>query len=360
MGSIHQLLNPVSTPPPQRYVSNKKNGVPDEEDGGDDDVVTLDAEAECYTPVELARLRASGMATSQLSGASGKTEILQRDGVDGKGDIGGSVPPKSRSGMSLQGNVDAARILNEMDQEDSSRRTSSSSLADILNPIEEPSVVSHGVPAKQPTPRTTPKERTPEAVVAKSMESDTTRATTSTQSKLPFTDATVSGGNETEDEEAIVDTVGSIKEETPMDIDVPSEQPTTNLDPTAESSSLTHPFTSEASTAVPPAVMSTPGDNIPALPSTVPTKRKFTPESSPDEPLTNNKSDSNTQTTPADVQAQIAVEKGQPPKAVKKPKKAPIKRPQNAKKKPTGGPKKPVARKLKEKSVSVGFDEVSP
>ena len=64
MGSIHQLLNPLNSPSPRRLASPKPSRLGEEDKYYEDNVVGLDAEAECYTPVERAKLRAGGKDNS--------------------------------------------------------------------------------------------------------------------------------------------------------------------------------------------------------------------------------------------------------------------------------------------------------
>jgi hypothetical protein len=271
-----------------------------------------------------------------------------------------SKPPPSRGSVGFL--VDPAPVTSE-DPDDSSRRTSSSSLADILNPTEESPIVSKTVPAKEPMSKQPSPERTPETIIlAMPLKSEAQNVDPPSSSYVQ-SDKTVDDAT-TNEVEMDVDIIGSVKEETPMEVDNPTPIPAVTenkphpVDPTPSS-----PMdNSENTTTTAVANIPTPQDTNSPFPTHVPTpskKRKFTPESSPDEPLTKAVPDSTISTTPT-IQNQIAVEKPQPPKAVKKPKKAPIKRPQNAKKKTPQAPKRPTARKPKGKSPSIGIDEVQP
>jgi hypothetical protein len=99
-----------------------------------------------------------------------------------------------------------------------------------------------------------------------------------------------------------------------------------------------------------------------SVPPASPKKRKFTPESSPDEPLTNTIANEAAPSAAegSEEQSQISVEKYQSSvRAVKKPKKPPIpKKPAAPKKKPLNTLKKVATLKRAEKSQSIGLDDV--
>jgi hypothetical protein len=227
--------------------------------------------------------------------------------------------------------------------------------------MEETPVISQSAPAKQSTPPPpSAAEATPDAAVATPLQPDIHMTDAAPPSDVQRPDDTMSG--EPESGEEIVDIVGSV-EGTSMEIDVKPEPAPADASTTIQSQLVNSPaLTSRKLDPASPSIVITPTDTKIPLPTRTPSppkKRKFTPESSPDQPLNQNPSDNSAQSTQPEVQGQIAVEKLQlPSKSVKKSKKQPPKRPQNTKKKNTNAPKRPVARKTKEKSASVGFDEV--
>jgi hypothetical protein len=241
--------------------------------------------------------------------------------------------------------------------EDGRRRTSSSSLADILNPIEE----------------TSSSERIESSSIAKAIpEEDSSQPSFILEHVQPQLPSTASWSNP---QSILVKTTEHDEEEMNVDVVETTEEPITSHNAESRSSTIpdapspiSQPMQRSASTDSQATILDpvepTPQINQP-IPSRSPTpskKRKFTPESSPDEPLSAGVPLPIPQHLQLETHAQISVEKPQPTpsRAVKKPKRpSQIKRPAHAKKKSaaTNGVKKPHR---KQKEQSVGFDDVHP
>lgn len=330
MGSILNLLNPLTIPPPAQTSSpqSRKRGAANEEGGSEEASVTLDAEVECNTPVESHGMRATHQA---------------RESIENKLNDGGQ--PSVVEG-----------VVSSSSKEDGGRRTSSSSIADILNPLQDSQVTSsNGYSEVSSSGKVIPKD--PTSRVSLPLEqleppSPSIDLSSNVQSILDH-----------ENEEMDIDVVGAEEPVSTQNIGssnsvipappIPTSQPmqpSASTDSQATISDTIEPITT----------------NNPLVPSRSPSpskKRKFTPESSPDEPLSAGlpAAGSYPLHLETDAHEQISVEKPQPvARAIKKPKRpTQIKRPAHAKKKSAAinGNKKPN-RKHTEKSESVGFDEV--
>jgi len=331
MGSILNLLNPITIPSPAPTPPSRprKRGAVNETGKSEDVIVTLDhARAECFTPAESDEMRA--------------TDIGQQSYED-------KVMEDIQPGITAGG-------IKESLIEDGRRRTSSSSLADILNPIEE----------------TSSSERIESSSIAKAIpEEDSSQPSFILEHVQPQLPSTALSSNPQsilvkttvhDEEEMNVDVVGTT-EEPIISKNVESLNSTFPDAPSPISQSMQRSASTDSQATILDPVEPTPQNNQP-IPSRSPTpskKRKFTPESSPDEPL----SAGLPLPIPQHLQlahAQISVEKPQPTpsRAVKKPKRpSQIRRPAHAKKKSaaTNGVKKPHRR---QKEQSVGFDDVHP
>lgn len=354
MGSIHNLLNPLSTPSPRRFTSPKRKGGGSEDEVGEEAVMKVEAESEHYTPVELANMRVKG----------------KDDKIQGGTLSGNHTQTSSQESSVMQVEETRARMFgdnlsvqrgkgdeNSMDMDNRSRRRSTSSLADILNPMEEAAAIN----AQAPT-QSSPKDT--------STQSSFPPAVSPTQSGIPQVDltssslalASVASGKDSEnDEKMMVDVVG-LKEETSTHLNGTTSRA---MDDSISNSRAMEPSKSNDS-------QQTIDDPVESVPPTTDTiqietrtpslskKRKYTPESSPDEPLSH---ELQAQAVPSyietDTQNQISVEKPQPQsRAVKKPKRPAIKRPQSAKKKAATNDQRKPGPKSKAKSESVGLDDV--
>ena len=330
MGSILNLLNPMTIPspaptPPSR---TRKRGAVNETGKSEDVIVTLDAGAECFTPVESDEMRATDIGLQ-----SNEDKVME----------------------DIQPGITAGGV-NESLNEDARRRTSSSSLADILNPIEE-----------------TSNERIEASSIGKAiLEEHSSQPSFILEQMQPQLPSTASSSNpqsiqvkttEHDEEEMNVDVVGTT-EELVTSKNVESSNSTIPDAPSPVSQSMQRSASTDSQATILDPAEPTPQNNQP-IPSRSPTpskKRKFTPESSPDEPLSAGLPLPIPQHLQLESHSQISVEKPQatPSRAVKKPKRpSQIKRPAHAKKKSaaTNGVKKP---NRKQKEQSVGFDDVHP
>ena len=347
MGSIHHLLNPLTYTPPQCYVLPGKPAVVEDENEPED-VVTLDAEAKCYTPSEMRapsddspKRDDSGNEEAQIArGVPLKTE------ESGETRIQQSLASMSQAVAAMGGSgLYTSRAYGE---DAGSRRTSSSSLADILNPVEEESKPQQTVPESLLTVTDSALDHT-----------STTKSPVVEPPQLePLIehDAHTSGSpnepRETE-EEIMVDVVGL----TPKDHQVDDMPITTNGSaPVLPSEEMYRSISTDSGRTITDIVEDSPAPN-PPTPPTPSKKRKFTPESSPDEPLSIDIPNPPTETIPQE--SETSVEKPQAPsRASKKPKKVPIRRPQPSKKKALNGQMKPTKPKSKELSMTMGLDDV--
>jgi hypothetical protein len=381
MGSIHNLLNPVNTPSPRRFTSPQASGMARTDEEEHDDVSKLETETGGGVPL-LDPLRARNDDNGVHSQTNKiVTEVKQiqttrmdidmtniEEGQEGSGQNGEllTVPGRPASGPS-----------EGKDKGDSSRRTSSSSLADILNPTDEPPVAQNNSP-EQPTAKTVaPESSKSDPLPSAIMQANSPpRAQTpplpipmkSTSIEEPLMVTAVYHAITTE-EDMIVDIVGLAEEVAPLDAEQTSTVAETNGSTSAQPNG--HPMQRSRSNDSQATIsdIDETSTNIPVAerrhmsPSPSSKKRKFTPESSSDQPLQKDVNVQETEATPkyTEVQAQISVEKPQAAaRAIKKPKKAPIKKPEAARKKIANGQRKPAKPKRKEKSMSVGIDEVSP
>jgi hypothetical protein len=341
MGSIFNLLNPLSTPPPKKSTSPKQTGRGHEAKRVEDAVVTLDAEAEWHTLVERAEMSVNRKDDKTMSGDTQSGYHSQTNNQESiEMEVEESRPRIFGDTLHVEGgkdNVESTEVGNAY------RRRSSSLLMDILNPVEESTVAN-----------------THERV-------QVSREDISTQSKTPQIDYTSSQPvprvkNADKSEEMIVDVVG-------VEEGISTHPNGTTSITTDETDSRTQIIIQSSKSADSQQTIEDPIGNVPpttdAVPSHTPSpsmKRKYTPESSPDEPLSREVPSQTAQPyVPTNVPTQISVEKPQPPsRAIKKPKKAPIKRPQVAKNKGAiNGNKKPGP-KPKPKTESVGLDDVHP
>jgi len=167
------------------------------------------------------------------------------------------------------------------------------------------------------------------------------------------------------EDEAMVDVVGMTEDEQSVNgeaqqEDIPMATAHTGIPLGGEP--MKQSLSTDSERTITDIVEDSPGPTFPA-PSTPSKKRKFTPESSPEEPLLHETLSPVNETAlqESEIQNQIAVEKPQAPsRTSKKPKRAPIRRPPQPKKKGPNGQRKPLKPKIKELSVSVGFDDVYP
>jgi hypothetical protein len=363
MGSIQNLLNPMSNPSsPQRPSFSKRNGMAGEEPV-EDAVVTLDSEAECYTPLEL----------------SMRPEEINNNVVDEKTSI--DIPrekiqidtqpsyllesPESRSrtlhtNNRGDGQTFESKQVPELDK-DESRRTSSSSLASILNPVEEEMVSIPKNVAKQSQPAQVTLGKTSEQM--QTINSVSSETPTSEPNQLDTAPSYVLLNNDAVESEEIremPDVVGVIEEQDGSEINVAEMKDAVLIEQTGHPMQKSESLDSQE-TILDPVDSNPIVEPSPSRPPSPSKKRKFSPESSPDEPLSNNVEVGTSITIEPDPESRIPLEKPQPAaRAVKKPKKAPIKRPQAAKKKTaSSGPKKPGRpAKRKEQFGTIDFDEV--
>jgi hypothetical protein len=247
---------------------------------------------------------------------------------------------------------------------------SSSSLADILNPVDEIPVAKASfqeAPVKESSPilaKPVPVPSVaPQNVLSRSTETPSVPVKTLSGTHPPEAAADDSIATE---EDMIVDVVGSGEEGTPIGGDIPATIPETRSSATRPNGhpmqlSLSNDSQQTISDIIEIPVETRNSDLRQKSRSPSPSKkRKLTPESSPDPP-SKDLDTPETEPIPKDseVAGQISVEKSQPPaRVMKKPRKAPIKKPEAARKKLANGQKKPVHPKRKEKSMSVGGDEV--
>jgi len=367
MGSILNLLNPLSSPSPHKIMSPKNNnketegeeGQIDHQDGND--LVTPDAEAEFLDPARLRAIGKAGASRPDITTTESQEAHVQAD------DLKSLETRHERQKPFLPQNNDIVHAPEHSiakDMGESSRRTSASSLADILNPVEESQAHTAGVPSKPSSPGN--KSIEVEAIHPRSLEP--------MQLELPHTEpAPVSDnvstmapeGSAESDEKMVVDVIG-------LDVDGTSvsfqSRPETVTKDSISMELDSHPMEQSKSTDSERTTTDIINDPIPTttespLDSRAPDffkKRKYSPESSPDEPLLQTQSMPTIQVE-TEIQNQIAVQKPQAaPKASKKPKKIPIKKPQAAKKKqqPSGSRKPSRSIKRKEEMVGVGIDDV--
>src|SRR5579859_7490343 len=207
MGSIHNLLNPLTPTPPQSYVLPRKSDIKEEEIERDD-VVTLDADAECYTPVDMrasyentARRDDSGGAEAEDERiASLATENIRNDYVE-------QLRPSTQLSRTANNTPSPSQVVGAAAEAAGSRRTSSSSLADILNPVEELPIVANTITEHQAAPLSASHDSGPQSIAISitaetpPQESDINRDTNFPPSR-----------HEIEDE-AMVDVVGMTEDE---------------------------------------------------------------------------------------------------------------------------------------------------
>ena len=322
----------------------------------EEEVVSLGGKEESFTPV----LREE-MPASRDDQSKGKERDIEITSVEEKE----SLSPSTR--QRFEG-ADTGKIAHKETpvMEDGVRRVSSSSLADILNPTDvSPKTLSNDI-----LPQSIPRE-----TLAKIPSSDTAAVNERqesgeqpTQQKPTDTTKeetqTPNDAAETEDEMLVdVVTTGEKGETSHLD---KSESTTTDIKPmqsAAHDMQRSDSYDSQATIEDPidSTTVQIAADASP-VPLSSPKKRKFTPESSPDEPLSHGVPQVPRSTTEdAEVQSQISVEKPQPPvRAIKKPKKQPVPKKPAAKRKPLNGLKRPSKPKRAEKLQSVGLDDVSP
>lgn len=343
MGSIHNLLNPLSTPSPRRLMSSNREEGGDDNEGDRDGIVSLDVEAEYYTPIESAKMRTNGK-DDKIHGQTGIREMRPDLTQTGSSEIQlEETRPRLLEVRSEEGKVDVRR--NRM-EEVFRRTSSSSSLADILNPLEEPPVT----PAYQ-SPRDT-------SIIIPITQTPTDRQQQSVTTQVDST-------KDAEHDEEMIDVV-RVNEET----EGADSSAMKDVIITGEAIRQSGSTDSQLAKDEPVTNLAQPTDTKSPVPSRTPSpskKRKYTPESSPDAPLFH---ELQHQPPPShiepDLQAQISVEKPKAGSRVTKTSRAPPKhlnpRPNKAaKKKPkTNGEKKKQGPKPKEKSPSVGLEEVLP
>lgn len=362
MGSIHHLLNPLTPTPPPSYVLPRKIAAK-EETFEPDEVVTLDAEAECYTPTDMlvphedtARRDDSGEAEAENERiASLATDSIRNDYVE-------QLRPSTQLSRTANNgpSVSPSHIVGAAAEAAGSRRTSSSSLADILNPVQEPPKVANTIPEQQTTPLSASHDPGPQSITISitaetpPQESDINRDTNLSPSP---------NARHNIEDEAMVDVVGITEDEQPVkgeaqQEDIPMAAAQTSIPLGGEP--MKQSMSTDSERTITDIVEDSPGPTFPA-PSTPSRKRKFTPESSPEDTLLNEAPPPANETAPQEfeIQNQIAVEKPQvTSRTSKKPKKAPIRRPPQPKKKGPNGQRKPVKPKTKELSMSIEFDDV--
>ena len=312
MGSIENLLNPLSIPfpKPTSLSPTQKRAGGTEEGATENVMVIIEAEVECRSNVEMAT--------------------------------------RDRRPVMTAGGVDSSS------KDDGIRRTSSSSLADLLNLPEESQVTaSNGHPQSKSSEGTLPAEsraKSPRRLNPFGSQFPSKSASISVQSGLEEMSVDVLATTELSIPPQNIETLHFTLPTVPSTDNQPIQ-----TSPSADFQVTISPSEPAAATHA----------IIPSRSPSPSKKRKFTPESSPDEPLSAGPSPPVSQLLQLDpeIHSEISVEKPQPtPRAVKKPKRpAQIKRPAHVKKKSTAtnGQKK-VNRKQKEESASVSFDNVRP
>jgi hypothetical protein len=305
--------------------------------------VMLKAETEYYTPVESTKILSNGK-DKQILGQTGAREVrVDHTQIESSEMQVEETRPRLLEVWSEGGKLDVGQ--NWMKGDNTSRRaSSSSSLADILNPLEEPLVM-----AAHKSPKDI-------SMTMPMIPPDRQSQTVTTQ-----IDSTKDA------DEEMIDIVGVNEETEGTESIVVKDEITNSVAMRQSGSTYSQQTTAEAVTK-----FALPTNHKSPIQSQTPSpskKRKYTPESSPDEPLSRE-----LQQQPLlshvepEVQAQILVEK---PKVgvgsrVGKNSRAPTKhsnpRPNKlSKKKPkTNGEKKKPSPKSKEKSASVGLEDVPP
>ena len=321
------------------------------EEGEDENaIVVFDAESGYYTSVELAKMPANGK-DAKLHGQTGIREMRVDHTQIGSSEMQvEGTRPQLLGVQSEGGKVDIGRT--GMERGDNSRRTSSSSLADILNPVKEPPVIQANHSPKDMFSTTTIRQTLPEPQP---------QSLTSQVYSVQVT-ATIATGNNTEDDGEMIDVVGVNGETEGTDTTAMQDVIANSVSIQSRSTDFQQPI-HENVTNLPLT------DTKSALPSRTPSpsrKRKYTPESSPDEPLS---LEIQQQPLPShletEIQSQISVEKPKGGSRVIKTSRAPIKHPHPraskvSKKKPkVNGERKKPGLKPNEKSASVGVDDVS-
>ena len=334
-------------------MSSKRKGQGDDNGGDENAIVTLAADSEYYTPVEIPQMRAHAK-DDKVHGQTGIKEMrVHHIQIESSVMQVEETRPRLLEVWREGGKVDVGR--NAIEGGDTSRRTSSSSssLADILNPMEEPLVI----PAHQ-----SPKDMSTTIPLTKTLPDPQLQLVTSqVDSSQAMT--TIATGNDAENDEEMMDIVGINEEAEGTDATAMKDVITDNISTRPSGSTDSQQTIEEPVTNLPQ-----PTDTKLPLPSRTPSpskKRKYTPESSPDEPLSH---ELQLQRLPThfdtEIQPQISVEKPKAGSRVVKTSRLPIKHPQPrpgkvAKKKPKiNGEKKKPGLNPKEKSASVGLDDV--
>ena len=259
------------------------------------------------------------------------------------------------------------------------RRVSSSSLADILNPTDDsPFPLSNKSPIlNEPKSVVT---RSPLATAALILESITEQpvvesptfaevppaTTTDNQKSAPMNEDAGIEDAETEDEME-VDVTGPIETKQPLQLAQDTGPPEAPIKSPQRIRDIHRADSVDSEATIDDPVIPTPTTTAiqpPILLSSSSQKRKLTSESSPDEPISHTVPEEPTPSIPegSQLQSQISVEKPQPPvRVVKKPKKQPgPKKTAVPKKTPLSALKKVTKPKRAENSQSVGFDDVIP
>lgn len=368
MASIFDLLNPPDIPSPSGRMSPKTDGGTDGNEAAQDATASVGGEAKYYNPFESMSMQvdANNDHTDAIAGdiladrmqASPQTNIVLIEESRPR------ISEGEKLTLGLIPNVDGSR--GGIDTNNRSRRTSASSLADVLNPIEKPAVVNrNGTAPLEPQTNLSAEHSSIPVPFVVSIQEEILQVQSTAASHPPSPMAVESEVNN--DEEMKIDvTVLNDEHSNLNQIGNPSAAIKDSLSGPLNN----HPIQSPLPVDSKETILDTIDNVAPSIsvkspsPTSSPSrKRKLTPESSPEELLSAEPQDQaaeNVQAEPG-ILSQISVERPQPSssRATKKPKRPPVKKPASAKKKSvTNGKKKSVAAKRKEKSESVGFDDV--
>ena len=355
MGSIQNLLNPLNTLSPQRQspssTRQNRSGEPDSATlslAKDNAANSSQAPSTLHVSPALAAKRQNSSHAGYIV-ESIQAEPMQRTPSDrGKsGGAGGTVVLGEIQVLSpMRGMNRAGGSLSDAGPSNRSRRTSSSSsLADLLNPVELSSVIvnvssslTQGAPEKSSSPS--------DLRMVLSPPSPQPRA----HHPPAFVVSPVLMEELDENDDMNVDIVG-VENEKPAAIlnDV------TMTTIASQSEPMQKPKSADSERTIDDPVTSLPIPK-PSTPTLIPSrKRKFTPESSPDEPLAHELPPQLETSSSRPVELTISIEKSTPttPKAVKKPKQTPVKRSSSIKKKQAANDQKKRPPSAREKSESV-------
>jgi hypothetical protein len=352
MGSIQNLLNPLSTPSPRRRSPSKSSNtreppvsaVPRPTENVTNPPQTPPSQNDRLSPSASRRyniaqpgylLESIQVERPQSSPSSDRVRSGSGGGVP-LGEIRVLSPARGMKGV---GAPDAGAG-------NRSRRTSTSSLADLLNPVETEPLPNVFSSTTQLTPEKSPSAGRVVSPIPPH-HSPTLVVSPVAMEKI-----------EENDEDMNIDIVGMEDDNPPTETNAAMQQgesvPMQKSTSTDSEATIDTPF-SDLSIRKPP----TP------TPSTS-RKRKFTPESSPDEPLAQEPPPQPETASSLKPSPSMPTETPIPvpaPKAAKKPRKPTVKRPPSAKKKPpvNGQKKRPVSAKDRAASLDdvIHFDVIS-